>query len=70
MEDNNWTQTMTQKEAIEKVEKSNLSATGKFALTNLIVSYSWMSSRDITIDATFDEIIDLFLADLPSSQHN
>ncbi|BAQ65532.1 hypothetical protein [Geminocystis sp. NIES-3709] len=70
MGDNNWTQTMTQKEALEKVESLNLPIASSLVLTNLIISYSWMSSQDITIDATFDEIIDLFLADLSRSQHN
>lgn len=63
----NRQQTTNYKEVFEVIENMNLTAIEKFALTNMINAYAWMSSYDISIDATYKDIIELFLDEIDGS---
>lgn len=64
---NNFEQTTLFREVIETIENMNLTAIEKFALTNMISAYAWMSSYGISIDATYKDIIELFLDEIDGS---
>ena len=58
---NNFDQKTTQFKALEVVNKLRINHLDKINLIHLINIYSWLSSEDILIDATFKDVIKLFL---------
>lgn len=57
---NNFEQKATQIEAIEIVKKLRINHIDQINLTHIINIYSWLSSEDILIDASFKDVINLF----------
>lgn len=54
----------TLREALELVDNLDLAPFDKFALTNMLIAYNWMYSSGISINASFIDIIDLFLKEI------
>ena len=64
---NNCQQTINYSEVLEVIKNMNLTATKQFALTQILTAYIWMSSKDILIDATYKDIVKLFLEDMKTA---
>jgi len=58
---NNFEQQTTQYRVLDVVNKLRISHLDKINLINIINVYSWLSSNDILIDASFKDVIELFL---------
>lgn len=64
---NNSQQKITYLECAEISENIDLPAIEKFALTQILIAYTWMSSKDVFIGATHKDIIKLFLDDIKTA---
>lgn len=58
---NNFEQKTTQLEATEVIEKLRINHIDQINLAHIVNIYSWLSSEDILIDASFKDVIELFL---------
>lgn len=64
---NNFEQTTTFGEALEALSHINLTMIERSALRNILDVYTWMSANDILINATYKDIIELFLDEVDGS---
>lgn len=58
---NNFEQKTTQSQALKSVNDLPITGVDKINLTNIINIYSWLSANDIHMNATFQDVIDLYL---------